>query len=165
MIAPLKTLGISSAFAEDADFSGMSNADAYISGIRQQTHFAIDEKGVDVSSFTQIIIFCAALSTREDDINLNRPFICGITATDGTLLFIGVCENPSVITVSRFMLWLLCSIIVWSLKMTYNSERKKNGKDGNYEKDFIVLLMFCSVSDGLFLWHFQVGHNQVGRNG
>lgn len=67
---------------------------AFISKIRQETHIAIDEKGVEASSYTQIDYCGAGMPEDKADMILNRPFIFGIAAYDGTLLFIGVCENP-----------------------------------------------------------------------
>ena len=94
MIDTLKSLGIQSAFAAGADFSGITDGTAFISGVRQDTHIAIDEIGVEASAFTQIEYSGAAVPDGHADMILNRPFIYGITATDGTLLFAGVCKNP-----------------------------------------------------------------------
>lgn len=96
MIDTLKSLGIQSAFASGADFSGITDGTAFISGVRQDTHIAIDEIGVEASAFTQIDYAGAAMPDGHADMILDRPFIYGITATDGTLLFAGVCQNPGV---------------------------------------------------------------------
>ena len=37
----------------------------------------------------------AALPEGRAEMTLNRPFIYYITAPDGSLLFVGVCENPA----------------------------------------------------------------------
>ncbi len=50
----LKSLGVISAFNPDADFTGITDNKAFISNIKQQTHIAIDEKGVEAAAFTQI---------------------------------------------------------------------------------------------------------------
>jgi len=95
LIDILQQLGVNAAFKEeDADFSGITDNVAFISKIRQETHIAIDEKGVEASSYTQIDYCGAGMPGDKADMILNRPFIFGIAAYDGTLLFIGVCENP-----------------------------------------------------------------------
>lgn len=90
----LKNLGASSAFAPDADFTGITEHMAYITDVLQETHIAIDEDGVEASAFTQIDYAGSAMPEGRADMILNRPFIYGITVR-GNLLFVGVCENPS----------------------------------------------------------------------
>jgi len=92
----LKTLGITNAFNFDADFSGITDDVAFISDIIQHTHIAIDEKGVEASAFTQIDYCGAVPPNGRAEMILNRPFIYGITSSNGTLIFVGVCYNPSV---------------------------------------------------------------------
>jgi serine protease inhibitor len=92
----LKALGISSAFSlESADFSGMTDAPAFISGVKQETHISIDENGVEASAFTEIAYAGAAMPEDQAEMILDRPFIYGITAGNGTLLFVGVCMDPA----------------------------------------------------------------------
>lgn len=95
MAAALKKLGVNSAFAPDADFTGITDHMAYITDVLQETHIAIDEDGVEASAFTQIDYAGSAMPKGRADMILNRPFIYGITARNGSLLFMGVCENPS----------------------------------------------------------------------
>ena len=90
----LKQLGVTSAFDESADFSGITDGIAYIDDILQETHIAIDEKGVTASAFTQIDYTGAMRPEGRADMTLNRPFIFGIQHS-GTLLFIGICDNPA----------------------------------------------------------------------
>ncbi|NLB78808.1 MAG: serpin family protein [Clostridiaceae bacterium] len=90
----LKSLGVNSAFTPNADFSGITDHMAYITELRQETHIAIDEDGVEASAFTEIHYAGAAPPEGRADMILNRPFIYGITAQNGSLLFVGVCENP-----------------------------------------------------------------------
>jgi len=92
----LQTLGIINAFKPDADFSGITDGIAYISDVTQHTHIAIDENGVEASAFTQIDYDGAVMPKGRAEMILNRPFIYGITASNGTLLFVGVCNNPLV---------------------------------------------------------------------
>ena len=90
----LKNLGVSSAFTTDADFTGITDHMAYITGVLQETHIAIDEDGVEASAFTQIDYAGSAMPEGRAEMILNRPFIYGIIAQNRSLLFVGVCENP-----------------------------------------------------------------------
>lgn len=91
----LESLGVTSAFLPDADFSGITDHMAYITGVLQETHIAIDEDGVEASAFTQINYAGSALPEGRAEMILDRPFIFCITAPDGSMLFVGVCENPA----------------------------------------------------------------------
>ncbi len=91
----LNSLGVSSAFRPDADFSGITDHMCYITDIEQETHIGIDEEGVEASAYTQFNYQGAALPEGRADMILDRPFIYGITTQNGTLIFVGVCENPT----------------------------------------------------------------------
>ena len=95
VIDSLEALGITKAFDSDADFSNITDGMACISSIIQQTHIAIDENGVEASAFTQIDYYGAMLPKDRAEMILDRPFLYGITAPNGTLLFVGVCNDPS----------------------------------------------------------------------
>ncbi|WP_313758737.1 serpin family protein [Tissierella sp.] len=90
----LEALDIKLAFAPNADFTGITSHMAYISQIQQQTRISIDEEGVEASAFTQINYAGSAMPEGRADMILNRPFIYGITESNGSLLFVGVCINP-----------------------------------------------------------------------
>jgi len=91
----LEILGVSSVFMEDADFTGITGHMAYITHILQETHIAIDEDGVEASAFTKIDYAGAAQPQGRADMILDRPFIYAVTAQNGSLLFMGICENPA----------------------------------------------------------------------
>jgi serine protease inhibitor len=92
----LKTMGIKSAFQHDADFSGITEGTAFISNIEQQTHIAIDEKGVEAAAFTEINYFGSAMPNENvAEMILDRPFIFVIKSATDTILFIGVVNNPT----------------------------------------------------------------------
>lgn len=95
MTDSLKSLGLSQVFTADADFTGITEQKAFINSVRQETHIAIDENGVEASAFTQIDYAGSAPPTGRADMVLNRPFIYGIKAQNGSLLFVGVIENPA----------------------------------------------------------------------
>lgn len=90
----LKALGMNRAF-EDADFSNMTDSEAFISNIRQETHVGIDEIGVEAAAFTEIMYAGAAMPAGRAEMILDRPFLY-VIKNKGQILFIGICEDPSV---------------------------------------------------------------------
>jgi serpin B len=91
----LQSMGVKTAFKSSADFSGITEGTVFISNIKQQTHVAIDEKGVEAAAFTEIIYSGSAPPKDEvAEMILNRPFIFAIES-DGKLLFVGVVNNPN----------------------------------------------------------------------
>lgn len=95
LVELLKELNVHSAFRQDADFSGITDGLAFISEVKQETYISIDENGVEASAFTNIAYAGSAMPVDKAEMILNRPFVYGITAPNGILLFIGVCGNPS----------------------------------------------------------------------
>jgi len=91
----LRTLGVSRMFETDADFSGITDGIAYVSGVGQQTRISIDERGVEAAAYTELFYAGAAPPNGRAEMILNRPFLYGITAENGTLLFVGVCADPT----------------------------------------------------------------------
>jgi serpin B len=92
----LKTMGIKSAFEENANFTEITDHTAFISNIKQQTHLAIDEKGIEAAAFTKIDYVGSAPAKDEiAEMILDRPFIFVIKADSDTILFIGVINNPT----------------------------------------------------------------------
>jgi serine protease inhibitor len=91
----LSSMGVKTAFRKNADFSGITDGIAFISNIKQQTHVAIDEKGVEAAAFTKLDYAVSAPPKDEvAEMILNRPFIYAIKSYD-RLLFIGIVTNPA----------------------------------------------------------------------
>lgn len=98
LIPPLKSLGLTTPFTDQADFSNLTDTPAYISYIKQESHLAWDENGAEASAYTNIGISKMAIApdaTKELDFKLDRPFLFEIKSAHGVPLFIGVCENPT----------------------------------------------------------------------
>jgi serine protease inhibitor len=107
LIETLESLGINSAFEYNADFTNITDHPAFISDIIQQTHIAIDEKGVEASAFTKIDYYGMAPPTSMAEMILDRPFLYAIFSAPvakpmdtvqahfGLPLFIGICGNPA----------------------------------------------------------------------
>ena len=95
----LQRLGVNLAFMGDADFSGITDMPAFISHVKQETYIVIDENGVEAAAYTSVemdgIEEEIELPPRADMI-LNRPFLYAVVAENGELLFVGICENPTV---------------------------------------------------------------------
>ncbi|MBL4935605.1 serpin family protein [Clostridium sp. YIM B02515] len=91
----LNNLGIKEAFKDNADFSGITEGKAFISNIKQESHIAIDEKGVEAAAFTQIdYAGSAAPKPEKAEMILNRPFIFAIKVNRDNILFVGIVNNP-----------------------------------------------------------------------
>ncbi len=85
----LNSLGLTSAFKESADFSGITNTPLLISLVRQDTRIKVDEKGVTASAFTQINMDKTSMPQEPAEMILDRPFLYAITASNGSILFMG----------------------------------------------------------------------------
>ncbi len=95
LIDMLKDLGLTDAFGSKADFSLLTPEDAYVDAITQETTISIDEKGVEAAVYTKVDVDKGAMPGEETaDMILDRPFLYGIQSPDGSLLFVGICENP-----------------------------------------------------------------------
>lgn len=99
LIDLLRSLGVTDAFdADAANFSNGWDTSAYISEVRQGTALSVDENGVEAAAYTEINIKeSAALVEPEPllEMRLDRPFLYGVRGADGTLVFVGVCADPT----------------------------------------------------------------------
>lgn len=99
LIDLLRPLGVTDAFdADAANFSNGWDTPAYISEVRQGTALSVDENGVEAAAYTEINIKeSAALVEPEPllEMRLDRPFLYGVRGADGTLVFVGVCADPT----------------------------------------------------------------------
>ena len=85
----LNSLGLTSAFKENADFSGMTTTPLFISLVRQDTRIKVDENGVTASAFTLITMNGSSMPEEPAEMILDRPFLYAITASNGSILFTG----------------------------------------------------------------------------
>ena len=94
----LSSMGVTDIFAEGAELGGISEAPLCVSSIEQGTHVAMNEMGVDASSYTRIDMVATALMPDElEDVSfvLDRPFVFRITAPNGVVLFVGIVGDPT----------------------------------------------------------------------
>jgi serine protease inhibitor len=91
LIPELKELGISAAFGP-ADFSGISNADLYISQAVHKAFVNVNEKGTEAAAATGITM----RESRPPSFTADHPFVFIIQDTEtGNILFIGKVMDPT----------------------------------------------------------------------
>ena len=99
LIAALQRMGMSAAFDDRADFSNLSDVDAYVSSVLQESHIGLDENGVEAAAYTKVdIMEMSALPdptlVGELEFNLDRPFLYEVRSPQGAVLFVGMCGSP-----------------------------------------------------------------------
>ena len=97
LIGALEELGVVTAFAETADFSGMlTNGQGEVSGIRQKALIVVDEAGTEAAAATGVTV-AAGIQVPDATIAFDRPFIFVVRdGLTGAILFMGRVANPLV---------------------------------------------------------------------
>ena len=92
----LKSLGITSAFGHDADFSPiLFEQEAWLDAVNHAARVKIDEEGVEAAAYTVMAVAGAARPPEDEmDFILDRPFLFFITSRDNLPLFAGIVYNP-----------------------------------------------------------------------
>ncbi|XP_016315419.1 alpha-1-antitrypsin homolog [Sinocyclocheilus anshuiensis] len=90
----LQDLGMTDAFSDTADFSGMTEeVKVKVSRVVHQAVLSVDEKGTEAAAATTIEIMPMSLP---DNVMLNRPFLVLIVEdTTESILFMGKITNPT----------------------------------------------------------------------
>ncbi len=93
----LYDMGAKKAFtAGEADFSGIAETGLFISEAKQMLHIAINENGVEASSFTQYEAAAADPGElKKVKMVLDRPFVFVIFNKENMPLFTGVLNDPT----------------------------------------------------------------------
>jgi serine protease inhibitor len=95
---PLQTLGIVTAFTDEADFSKISNVPLHISDVKQKAIVEVDEQGTVAAAVTTISVIATAIPVGyvpPFQMIVNRPFLFVIEdQTAATIMFMGVVYNP-----------------------------------------------------------------------
>ena len=91
LVKPLKAMGMTDAFSEKADFSGISDEKVSISDVIQATFVNVDEEGTEAAAVTVATLDnCVVMPMRTSSFIMNRPFVYIIREkTSGTILFMG----------------------------------------------------------------------------
>lgn len=72
----LSKLGMPSAFTNEADLSGISDLELYISDVIHKTYISVDEKGTKAGAVTSVAVDGASLMPdRTPTVYLDRPFV------------------------------------------------------------------------------------------
>lgn len=104
LVPTLQSLGVEQAFSStEADFSNVCDVTqlpggaAYLSRVEQGTFFAMDEEGVEAAAYTKINMNAGSAAPPDETIemDLSRPFLYGVRDSDGIVLFLGRCDDPT----------------------------------------------------------------------
>ncbi len=101
LVQPLQELGMKMAFdATNADFSGISPQQLYISEVLQKSFVEVKEEGTEAAAVTGIAMTEAAsmpiIPPKHFEMIVNRPFLFLIEDNQtGTILFMGLIYDPS----------------------------------------------------------------------
>lgn len=94
MKSALQAMGISKAFAPDADFSKMTKKEAYIADVLHKTHIELDRYGTKAAAATAVRMAKSSAPTNQKppkEVYLNRPFIYSIVEIKtGLPVFMGI---------------------------------------------------------------------------
>ena len=93
LIPALQSLGVTDVFTGAADFTPLTDLDAFISAVTHAARVKVDEEGCEAAAFTVISMECTSAMPVEHpkiEMNLNRPFAFLITGADGLPLFLSV---------------------------------------------------------------------------
>jgi serpin B len=98
LIPALRRLGVSEAFGEDADFSGITEAERLqIGAVAHKAYIDVDEQGTEAAAATAVIMRASAVLRPPPPVTMvvDRPFLFAIidTAT-GLPLFLGQVTHP-----------------------------------------------------------------------
>lgn len=92
----LSAMGMEVAFTDQADFSGITDAPARISFVKQDTYISTDERGTEAAAVTTIGIELTSMpmEPRRVIFNANRPFLYVIQENStGAILFMGAVKK------------------------------------------------------------------------
>jgi len=95
---PLKALGMKTAFADNADFSGIASEPLCISQVKQKSYVAVNEEGTEAAAVTTVTMSANAVRMPPPDLFtmiLDRPFFFVISDVGtGSILFMGIVNDP-----------------------------------------------------------------------
>ncbi len=93
---PLSSLGMSTAFSNSADFSGMCTTPCRLSQALQKTFINVDESGTTAAAVTAVGVSPTAVQQSTFKMVVDRPFLVSINdSTTGSTLFVGAVNSPS----------------------------------------------------------------------
>jgi serpin B len=93
----LTGMGMSDAFSDAADFSGMTGGrDLFIADVIHKAFVSVDEAGTEAAAATAVVMPESAMPQEPVDVAVDRPFVLLIRDIEtGTILFLGRVVDPS----------------------------------------------------------------------
>ncbi|MEN8207926.1 MAG: serpin family protein [Candidatus Fermentibacteria bacterium] len=93
----LQQLGMESAFANSADFSGFTGSpDLFISEVLHKAFVKVDEAGTEAAAATAVVMGLTAIPEQPVQMNIDSPFIFFILDREsGSIVFMGRVMDPS----------------------------------------------------------------------
>jgi serpin B len=94
----LKALGMKSAFAANADFSGIATERLFISEVKQKSFVDVNEEGTEAAAVTTVTMTALAGHSPSDSFAmiLDRAFFFVISdMASGSILFMGIVNDPT----------------------------------------------------------------------
>ena len=93
----LKAMGMTDAFTDMADFSGMTGKrDLYIDNVVHKAYVGVDEAGTEAAAATAVIMKLTAMPAEPVEVTVDRPFIFLIRDIEtNAILFLGRVVNPA----------------------------------------------------------------------
>jgi len=93
----LGTMGMSTAFSDTADFSGITtDAQLFITDVVHQANITLDEKGTEAAAATAVVMAGTAAPVENSEVILDRPFTFWLRhVTTGAVLFMGRVNDPT----------------------------------------------------------------------
>jgi serpin B len=97
LVRSLKAMGMQQAFTAEANFSGISGAQAYIGSVEHASFVEVNEEGTEAAASTQVTIaLTSAMPTMKPfQMIVERPFFFAIEdRLTHSILFVGVINDP-----------------------------------------------------------------------
>ncbi|MBN1267382.1 MAG: serpin family protein [Anaerolineales bacterium] len=93
----LQQMGMTDAFTEDADFSGMDGTrELFISAVLHKAFISVDESGTEAAAATAVVMSLKAVMDPPLEVSVDRPFLFLIRDNPtGTILFMGRILDPT----------------------------------------------------------------------
>jgi serpin B len=91
----LQAMGMTDAFSDKADFSGMGPKNLFIGAVLHKAFIAVDENGTEAAAATVAVMGLTAMAQAKE-LRIDRPFIFAIRDSQtGAILFMGRVLNPA----------------------------------------------------------------------
>ena len=92
----LSLMGMSTAFSDGADFSGMTGSkELFISDVFHKAYVNVDEEGTEAAAATAVVMAVTSMPENPIELTVDRPFMFFIREHEtNSILFIGRVVSP-----------------------------------------------------------------------